>query len=262
MVRFNKKMSWGYGHDNGPDEWHNLYPIADGNSQSPVDIVTASAVYDEGLASNTLALNYSPEKELTIINTGHSVSAKINGVSELSGGPLRNRYRLEQFHLHWGATDNRGSEHTIDSCRFAGELHLVHWNCDKYVSFADAVDKPDGLAVVGVMIKVGQEHKGFSLICENVGTVKETGSKFSIPSAFNPLCLLPATNSYWTYHGSLTTPPLFESVDWIVLKESIEFSKEQIESLRCLKYATGSSMQDNFRPPCPMKGRQLLKSYT
>ena len=37
---------------------------------------------------------------------------------------------------------------------FIFQLHLVHWNCDKYGSFADAVDKPDGLSVVGVMIKV------------------------------------------------------------------------------------------------------------
>ena len=34
------------------------------------------------------------------------------------------------------------------------QLHLVHWNADKYSSFGEAVDKPDGLAVLGIMIKV------------------------------------------------------------------------------------------------------------
>ena len=36
---------------------------------------------------------------------------------------------------------------------YDGELHLVHYNT-AYGSFADAVDKPDGLAVLGVFLKV------------------------------------------------------------------------------------------------------------
>ena len=42
-------------------------------------------------------------------------------------------------------------------------------------------------------------------------------------------CILTGnTSNYWTYHGSLTTPPLFETVEWIVLQEPIEFSKAQV----------------------------------
>lgn len=44
--------------------------------------------------------------------------------SELSGGPLSSRYRLEQFHMHWGVNDNEGSEHTVDGRSFAGEVRL------------------------------------------------------------------------------------------------------------------------------------------
>ena len=36
---------------------------------------------------------------------------------------------------------------------FSAELHLVHFNT-KYGSFGDAVDKPDGLAVLGILLKV------------------------------------------------------------------------------------------------------------
>lgn len=255
-------MSWGYGPDNGPDKWNKLFPIADGDSQSPIDIATSEAVYDSDLSSNPLSLKYNQENELTIVNTGHSVQAKINEVSELTGGPLSNKYRLEQFHLHWGASEDKGSEHTIDGTQFAGELHLVHWNCDNYGSFADAVDKADGLSVVGLMIKVGEENPGFKLISDNVSNIQETGSKFTIQTAFNPECLLPSnTSSYWTYPGSLTTPPLFQSVRWIVLRDPIEFSKEQIDNLRSLKNSEGSAVEDNFRPPCPMKDRQLRKSF-
>ncbi len=38
---------------------------------------------------------------------------------------------------------------------FSAELHLVHYNV-KYGSFGEAADKPDGLAVLGMLIKVGR----------------------------------------------------------------------------------------------------------
>jgi len=33
-------------------------------------------------------------------------------------------------------------------------MHLVHWNCEKYGSIDEAVDKPDGLAVLGIFLEV------------------------------------------------------------------------------------------------------------
>lgn len=47
---------------------------------------------------------------------------------------------------------------------------------------------------------------------------------------FNPKCLLPSSLHYWTYLGSLTTPPLHESVIWIILKEPIEVSEKQVSA--------------------------------
>lgn len=47
---------------------------------------------------------------------------------------------------------------------------------------------------------------------------------------FDPACLLPEnTEDYWTYAGSLTTPPLTEAVTWIVLKQPIEVSHDQVD---------------------------------
>lgn len=47
---------------------------------------------------------------------------------------------------------------------------------------------------------------------------------------FNPKCLLPQSLDYWNYPGSLTTPPLNETVNWIVLKETISVSEKQVRA--------------------------------
>ena len=65
-------------------------------------------------------------------------------------------YELWQFHAHWGNEDGHGSEHTVDGKNYAAELHLVHWN-KKYGTPDTAVDKPDGLAVLGLLIEVGDK---------------------------------------------------------------------------------------------------------
>lgn len=36
---------------------------------------------------------------------------------------------------------------------------------------------------------------------------------------------------YWTYHGSLTTPPYNENVSWIILKQPIRISNSQVAQM-------------------------------
>ena len=50
----------------------------------------------------------------------------INCISVLSGGPLMDDvYKLEQYHCHWGCSDSRGSEHTVNGQAFAGEVRFT-----------------------------------------------------------------------------------------------------------------------------------------
>lgn len=46
----------------------------------------------------------------------------IGWITEIRGGPLEGTWRLEQFHLHWGSSNDRGSEHTIDGKTYAAEV--------------------------------------------------------------------------------------------------------------------------------------------
>lgn len=41
----------------------------------------------------------------------------------LKGGPLQDRFRLCQFHFHWGESNAWGSEHTVDRKLFPAEVH-------------------------------------------------------------------------------------------------------------------------------------------
>ena len=43
-------------------------------------------------------------------------------VTEISGGPLVDKYQLEQFHFHWGSDSKRGSEHTLNGYTFSSEV--------------------------------------------------------------------------------------------------------------------------------------------
>ena len=111
-------------------------------------------------------------------------------VSSLEGGPLKNKYVLEQFHCHWGPEDSVGSEHLVDGKSYAAEvkigleqllspstqlltvlffttqIHYVHWNT-KYGGFNEALKYGDGLAVLGVFLKVTRHLSPTFLFLDN-----------------------------------------------------------------------------------------------
>ena len=46
-------------------------------------------------------------------------------VSVLEGGPLGgDKYKIAQFHLHWGKTSSTGSEHTVDGKMYSSEVNI------------------------------------------------------------------------------------------------------------------------------------------
>ncbi|XP_059009122.1 carbonic anhydrase 7 isoform X1 [Mustela lutreola] len=223
------------------------------------------AVYSPSL--KPLELSYEACISLSIANNGHSVQVDFNDSDDrtvVTGGPLDGPYRLKQFHFHWGKKHSVGSEHTVDGKSFPSELHLVHWNAKKYSTFGEAASAPDGLAVVGVFLETGNEHPSMNRLTDALYMVRFKGTKAQF-SCFNPKCLLPASRHYWTYPGSLTTPPLSESVTWIVLREPISISERQMEKFRSLLFTSEDDerihMVNNFRPPQPLKGRVVKASF-
>ena len=65
--------------------------------------------------------------------------------------------------------------------------------------------------------------------------------------------LLPADQGYFTFTGSLTTPPCSEGVTWYVLKNSVSLSGDQVAAFAKL-------YPKNARPIHPLNGREVLET--
>ncbi|NXP50739.1 CAH1 anhydrase, partial [Heliornis fulica] len=199
--------------------------IANGDHQSPIDIKTKEVKKDPSLG--LLQITWKPSTCKEIVNVGHSFHVNFedkDNQSVLTGGPLTGTYRLRQFHFHWGQTDEQGSEHTVDGTKYASEVKST--KDESKSSFqTEAADKPDGLAIVTVFLKLGLGNENLKSVLKALGSVKTKGKQAPF-SDFDPSSLLPKSMDYWTYNGSLTHPPLHESVIWIILKEPITISSE------------------------------------
>uniref|UniRef100_V9KZC2 Carbonic anhydrase n=1 Tax=Callorhinchus milii TaxID=7868 RepID=V9KZC2_CALMI len=233
--------------------------IQGGSRQSPIDIRSSESVHDPQLTP--LSISYDPSDCLQIWNNGDSFLVEFDDSKDnsvVSGGPLENHYKLKQFHFHWGAENNRGSEHTINSLVYPAELHLVHWNAEKFRTFDEAIFSENGLAVIGVFLKLGRKHDGLQKLVNALPAVKYKDSTVEF-SNFNPSCMIPSCLDYWTYPGSLTTPPQTESVTWVIMKKPIEFGDDQLSAFRSLLFTPFGekleNMVDNFRQQQPLMNR-------
>ncbi|XP_069585077.1 carbonic anhydrase 13-like [Ranitomeya imitator] len=262
-----RSMNWGYANHNGPEVWHELFPIANGDRQSPIDIITDAATYDPNLPP--FNVDYDPSSAKVIVNSGHTFSVEFDDDQDKSvirGGPLHTSYRLRQIHFHWGRSDEYGSEHKVDGKDYPAELHIVHWNAEKYSSFLEAAHKPDGLAVLGIFLKIEEHNKNLEIITNALDDINFKDEQSSFTN-FDPSCLLPGCKEFWTYQGSITVPPLLESVTWIVLKEPITVSSRQLSRFRSLFSTTEADgiepccIETNHRPIQPLKGRKVRASF-
>ncbi|CAB3240459.1 unnamed protein product [Arctia plantaginis] len=254
---------WGYTCENGPATWIEKFPEARGARQSPVDIDTSRI--SSGGSAPPLNMKYSVNHPRSVVNPGYCWRVDENGYhSELRGGPLgKDVYKLEQWHCHWGAKNGEGSEHTVDGRAFSGELHFVHWNTSKYNSFSEAAGQPDGLAVLGVFLMAGSKNEELDKVIRLLPFVTHKNDKVTLSDPLDPLKLLPPPKGYWTYPGSLTTPPCTESVTWILFKQPIQVSADQLASMRKLKCGEAScgveamELLYNYRPTLPLGNRDL-----
>ncbi|KAF8791601.1 Carbonic anhydrase-related protein 10 like protein [Argiope bruennichi] len=120
---------WTYDGISGPDYWGLLNPewklCNRGRRQSPIDIEPSILLYDPGMGK----VEVDKQKvNGTLKNTGHSVRFRLDSTSPavmVNGGPLSYKYRVHEILLHYGRTDDKGSEHTISGHAFPAEISNV-----------------------------------------------------------------------------------------------------------------------------------------
>ncbi|XP_072837035.2 carbonic anhydrase 5A, mitochondrial isoform X2 [Pogona vitticeps] len=153
--------------------WQSPLTIPGGSRQSPINIQWSDSLFDPRLEH--LEIRYDPATCLHMWNNGYSFLVEFEDSTDksiITGGPLENNYRLKQFHFHWGAVSEWGSEHTVDCKVFPAELHLVHWNSCRYGSFEEALMEENGLAVIGVFLKLGAHHSGLQKLVDALPLIK------------------------------------------------------------------------------------------
>jgi carbonic anhydrase len=221
---------WSYEGATGPDHWSDLDTAnavcKAGGSQSPIDLANALRVP----ALPGLQISYAATR-VKVTNNGHTFQVNVDKGSSLTIDGKR--YDLLQFHFH------TPSEHTIDGKAYPLELHLVHQAADK------------SLAVIGVMFAEGNPNTTLARFWDRMPRAQ---SELDAGVSIELKDLLPrAMDDYFTYSGSLTTPPCSESVRWIVVKQPLQLSKAQITTFR-------SVFPMNARPIMPLGARYVLSS--
>lgn len=221
---------WSYEGKDGPKEWGKLDPTyatcSQGRTQSPIDIKSAKK---SDLPPLQFDYNAVP---LNIIDNGHTIQVNYAAGSTLTVG--QKTYTLKQFHFH------HPSEEEISGHGYDMVAHLVH------------ADTEGHLAVVAVLLKKGKSNAFLETVWRNIPAEKEKAVDVTGVS-LNVKDLLPTDHGYYTFSGSLTTPPCTEGVTWYVLKDPVFLSADQVA-------AFAKIYPMNARPVQPLNGREILET--
>ncbi|KAM9004338.1 carbonic anhydrase 14 isoform X1 [Sarcophilus harrisii] len=258
---------WTYEGAHGQDHWPATYPECGSNAQSPIDIQTERVTFDSELpVLKPHGYDQPGPEPLSLHNNGHTVQLSLPPTLNLEGLP-RN-YVASQLHLHWGRKGQPwGSEHQVNSEATAAELHIVHYDADSFNNLNEAAQKPQGLAVLGILIEVGENQSpAYEHILSHLEKIRYKGQT-TLVSAFDVGGLLPPElGEYYRYNGSLTTPPCYQSVLWTVFHRKAQISMEQLEKLQETLFSTEESgpsklLVQNYRAPQPLNHRLVLASF-
>jgi carbonic anhydrase len=217
---------WTYEGKGGPERWGTLSQdfaaCSKGHQQSPVNLTNAHSGHDV-----TPALDWKPFAPI-VHNNGHTIqaSAAPGNTTTLSD----RTYTLQQMHFH------HPSEHTIDGKAAPMEAHFVNQAAD------------GKLLVLGVMIDEGAPNAEIAKLWE---VAPQTTGDAKAKADIDFSKLIPLGSKFYSYAGSLTTPPCSEIVDWIVYATPVTASREQIEAFARL-YPT------NNRPLQALHDRTIM----
>ncbi|XP_076352218.1 carbonic anhydrase-related protein 10-like [Tachypleus tridentatus] len=225
-----------------------------GHRQSPVDIDPSILLFDPHLRPVHV-----DKKTINgiITNTGHGILFKANTSSKastvhISSGPLAYDYRVDEVHLHFGSSEEFGSEHSVAGQTFPAEVQILGFNSDLYRNISEAETKSHGIVGIAILIQVGDEISSeLRLLTSQLSRVLNKGQK-AVLKSLSVRELLPDTHFYTTYEGSLTMPGCHETVTWLVMNKPLYITIQQLYALRQLMQGEPDNpkapLVNNFRP--------------
>jgi carbonic anhydrase len=195
---------WDYQGSGGPERWGRMKPefekCSSGTRQSPIDIREGIKV-----ELDPVQFDYKPSA-FKVVDNGHTIQVNVAPGNSIE--VMGQRFELVQFHFH------RPSEERIDGKAFDMVAHLVHKTLE------------GRLAVVAVLLEKGSAQPVVQNVWNNLPL--EKGDQIAARTPIDLNRLLPTERGYFTYMGSLTTPPCSEGVLWMVMKQPVPISAEQI----------------------------------
>jgi carbonic anhydrase len=208
--------AFGYEGETGPQHWNTLNSTwalcGSGTEQSPVSL--GKDTFTSGNPHNLEIFWEDLTSPVELINNGHTFEIE---VATNEGGKSSHitwdgtQYNLLQFHFH------QNSEHHVDKRSYPIEMHLVHQS--------DA----GNLLVIGVFLDKSAAIGKNQFLEQFWDLMPKSESSGEVEIEFSWLYLKNyiSTDSYWSYPGSLTTPPCKEGVQWVVLSKKIPISYNQ-----------------------------------
>ncbi len=217
---------WGYEGEEGAAHWgmrSSAYMACEaGSHQSPIDISMPRHTQQQ----ERLVFQYQSGL-VRALDNGHTIQVNVPTGNEVH---LNGRiYYLSQFHFH------DPSEHHVDGRTYPMEIHLVHR------------DQTGHVVVIGLLVETGSSNQS---LVELWAMLPIKAGELGSEHQFNPQDIIPSNSHHFSYHGSLTTPPCTEGVQWIVVRDPILMSAQQIAQF-------ASIIGKNARPVQPLHGRRI-----
>lgn len=214
---------WDYRGKYGALAWGKLDPAyracSEGHQQSPIDIRGAH----RNRALKPIEFHYLAGG-VTLQNEGHTIVARVHPGSYIVANGVR--YDLVEYVFHHpGETAVNGRLHDMD-------IQFLHTSAD------------GKLAILDVLLTEDQDAPNATLATLWQHLPEALGATETVTDMVNPGGLLPADRGYWTYMGSLTTPPCTEGVRWFVLEQPITLSRDQLNAFAALYPMNSRPLQD------------------
>ncbi|KAJ3402735.1 hypothetical protein HDU80_004793 [Chytriomyces hyalinus] len=227
LEKIEMERRWHYDGGEGVMNWGHFNATCEaGEHQSPVDFegegLAISGKPDLTWSDLTTPFNFTNNGHTVQLNLGQSTPKLVT--RELDG----REYTVAQCHFH------SPSEHHLDQKYFDLEAHFVHASAD------------GKLNVIGIFFDLGdKDNIWLDQFIDNL-PAKENATTQVPKLNMAPIISHLQNTSYFSYSGSLTTPPCSEGVLWMVAREPMDISPRQLKKLRTVMPFNSRPVQPNI----------------